>query len=299
MEVVYSEFVKNFGEQVLLNESMKNHTSFKIGGTADILFLPKNIDDICKAIDLCKKYDIIYYIMGNGSNLLVRDEGFRGVIIKISSAFKNYKITDTEIICQSGILLYDLAKILLNNELKGFEFAYGIPGTLGGAVCMNAGAYGGEIKDVLDKVTVLTENGEIINLYNENLELGYRTSSIQKNNFIVLDAKLKFIKGNKIDIKLKMDELMKLRRDKQPLNYPSAGSTFKRPPGYFAGKLIMDSGLQGYTIGEAQVSTKHCGFIINKGNATAINVLNLIEHIKATVFDKFNVVLEPEVKIIG
>lgn len=300
MDNKYYDFLNCFSkEQILLNEPMKNHTSFKLGGIADILFEPKNSDEIVLVVKKCKLLNIPYYIIGNGSNILVLDNGFRGVIIKISSNYKKTKIDDDKITCQSGILLSELAKVLLDSSLTGFEFASGIPGTIGGAVFMNAGAYGGEMKDIIISCKVLTNDGEVILLNNSELMLGYRTSIVQKNNYIVLETTLQLAKGDFNKIKEKMNELSTLRSDKQPLEYPSAGSTFKRPKGYFAGKLIMDSDLQGYTIGDAQVSKKHCGFIINKGNATSSDVINLINHIKVTVKNNFDVELEPEVRIIG
>jgi UDP-N-acetylmuramate dehydrogenase len=299
MDSVYDEFVTNFRDCILLNEPMKKHTSFGTGGCADLLFVPRKIKDISNAIHLCKSSGIQFYVMGNGSNLLIKDTGFKGIIIKISSNLKNYDISDTSITCESGILLCNLAKVALTNNLTGFEFASGIPGTLGGAVSMNAGAYGGEMKDVVSSSTVLTQDGDILTLSNQELKLAYRTSKVQQERYVVLKATISLAKGEYLQIESRMNELKEMRSNKQPLEYPSAGSTFKRPEGYFAGKLIMDSGLRGYSIGGAQVSEKHCGFIINKGTATATDILNLIEHITDTVYKKFNIQLEPEVKIIG
>lgn len=285
--------------KVLFDEPMNIHTSFKIGGKADIFIGLKDVNDLIFILDLCKKESIPYYIMGNGTNLLVKDNGFRGIIIQFFKGYNNILLEENNIITvQSGVLLSSIANFALKNSLTGFEFASGIPGTLGGAICMNAGAYDGEMKDIIMSVTAL-KNNEIIELPKDQLEFEYRNSIIQKENMIALSAKIKLNKGNYNDIQEKMKDLNKRRNEKQPVEIPSAGSTFKRPHGYFAGKLIMDSGLKGFCIGGACVSEKHCGFVVNKGNATANDVIMLIEHIKKTVNDKFNVTLHPEIKIIG
>ncbi len=278
---------------------MKKHTTFKIGGPVDIFISPSNKEQIKYALKICRENEIPFYLMGNGSNLLVRDKGFRGVIIQIFKNMSKVEITEDKVWAEAGILLSSLANKIKDNSLTGFEFAAGIPGTLGGAVYMNAGAYDGEIKQVLENAELLDENGNEIVLSNEELELGYRTSILQRNNYILLSARLKLKKGNKKEIEEKMNYLAQQRADKQPINMPSAGSTFKRPPGYYAGKLIMDSGLRGYCIGGAEVSQKHCGFIINKDNATAKDVIDLIEFVQGTVYDKYCVKMEPEIKIIG
>ncbi len=287
-------------KKLFYNEPMKNHTSFKIGGNADLLILPEDVSDIINILNICKKNNIPYYIIGNGSNLLVRDNGFRGVIIKIYNNFNNIKkVGENEIMAQSGALLSTLANEALANELTGIEFASGIPGTVGGGVFMNAGAYDGEMKDVIYTVDLLTDDLKIITLKNEEMDFAYRTSLPQKNGWIILSTNIKLEKGSYSQIKEKMKDLNSRRKEKQPLEMPSAGSTFKRPQNHYAGKLIMDSGLKGYCIGDAQVSEKHCGFVINKGNATAEDVINLIEHIKTTVINKFGVNLETELRIIG
>ncbi|KPU26957.1 UDP-N-acetylenolpyruvoylglucosamine reductase [Caloranaerobacter sp. TR13] len=293
-------FKERFSEsEILIDEPMKNHTSFKIGGPADILFIPKEIEQISQAVTLCKELDVDYFIMGNGSNLLVSDKGIRGVVIKISENLSNVKVKGNKIIAQSGILLSKLSKIALKYSLTGLEFASGIPGSLGGAITMNAGAYGGEMKDVVTLVRCIDEKGEIIEFTNEQMKFGYRSSIIDERELIVVEVEMELKNGNYEDIKKYMDELTQKRTSKQPLNLPSAGSTFKRPEGHYAGKLIEDAGLRGLRFGDAQVSEKHCGFVVNLGNATCNDVLTLIKVIQKTVRDKFGVELKTEVKIIG
>ncbi|GMQ60213.1 UDP-N-acetylmuramate dehydrogenase [Vallitalea sediminicola] len=286
-------------ENVGKDERMAKHTTFRVGGNADLFISPSNVNELSHAIKTCKTFNIPYYIIGNGSNIIVKDNGFRGAIIQVYKNFNNVTIEDNTITADAGILLSRLAKLIANESLEGFEFASGIPGTLGGAVYMNAGAYGGDMSKVIVSADVIDEKGDIITLSNEELKLGYRTSIIQQNNYIVLNAVLKCKKGNKEKIKRLIEELNSKRKEKQPLEYPSAGSTFKRPEGYYSGKLIMDSGLRGHQIGNAQVSEKHCGFIINKGTATADDIINLIDYVKNTVKDKYDVNLETEVRIIG
>lgn len=283
-------------EIVLKDEEMKNYTTFKIGGKVSALVQPRNIDEVKETVALCKTNDIPYYILGNGSNLLVADEGYNGVVIQIYKNLSHIKVEGDYIIAEAGALLSRIASEALKSSLTGFEFAHGIPGTLGGAVVMNAGAYGGEMKQVLVEATVMNEKGELLKVNEKALELGYRTSSIAKNNWIVLGAKLKLSKGDKESISATMKDFMGRRKEKQPLDKPSAGSTFKRPEGHFAGKLIMDAGLKGYKVGGAMVSDKHCGFIVNDGNATCEDVKALIKHVSEVVNERFNVVLEPEVK---
>lgn len=286
-------------EQILINEPMKNHTSFKIGGNASLIVLPYNIDEVKKIISLCKLNNICYYVMGNGTNLLVSDKGFNGVIIKLFNNFSWIKKIDECVIkASSGVLLSNVSNFAMKNCLTGLEFAFGIPGTLGGAICMNAGAYDGEMKQVVKTVTVLKDD-EIVVLDNEMCNFEYRNSSILQQKMIVLEVEMLLKQGEQNKIKEKMDNLIKLRKQKQPLEYPSAGSVFKRPINNFAGKLIMDAGLKGKTIGGAAVSEKHCGFIINKNNATCMDVLSLIEFIVFEVENKFNIKLEKEVRIIG
>ncbi len=297
-ELIFLNEFKNNLKNVVFNETMKKHTTFKIGGNADIFIVPENIDEVVKSIDLCEKNNIPYYILGNGSNLLVGDKGFRGAIIQIFKNLSKIEVCGNIIKAESGALLSAISKKALENGLCGLEFAAGIPGTLGGGICMNAGAYGGEMKDVISKVTVL-KDGKIFEISGYQADFQYRNSRILKEGMIVLDAELVLKEGDFNEINAKMMEFNKLRSEKQPLDFPSAGSTFKRPEGYFAGKLIMDSGLRGYAVGGAAVSEKHCGFVINKGGATAEDVLRLIENVKNIVYDKFNVVLEPEIRIIG
>jgi len=286
-------------ECVLLDEPMKKHTSFKIGGPADIMVIPESIEEIKLAIEVCKKNNAPYFIMGNGSNLIVRDKGMRCVVIKIADKLKDVTINKNIVVAQAGILLSTLSKKIMAESLIGFEFASGIPGTLGGAITMNAGAYGGEMKDVVKGAKVLDENGEVKYFSLEELELGYRTSIVQTKGYIVLEVHLELEKGNYEDILGITRDLTEKRTTKQPLHLPSAGSVFKRPEGYFAGKLIQDSGLKGERVGDAQVSELHSGFIVNVGNAAAKDVLGLIALIQNTVREKFNVELQTEVRIIG
>lgn len=286
-------------ENIFVHEPMSKHTSFKTGGYTDYLVLPESKEQLKNIMDIVLKNKIPYYIMGNGTNLLVTDEGFHGVIIQIYSKMCHVLVEDEIVEAKAGALLSVIASKALENNLTGFEFASGIPGTLGGAICMNAGAYDGEMKDILICAEVMTPEGEIKTLSAQELKLSYRHSIIPENNFVVLSGKIKLKKGNEKEIKEKMLDFSNRRREKQPLTYPSAGSTFKRPEGYFAGKLISDSGLKGYRIGGAQVSEKHAGFIINENNATAKDILDLIQYCQKTVYEKFHVTLNTEVKIIG
>lgn len=281
-----------------LDVPMSEHTYFKVGGPADIMVTPSTKDKVIEVINLCKAENMPYIIIGNGSNLLVRDGGIRGVVIKLS-ALNNIIVNEEDIIADSGALLSDVSKKALEFSLTGFEFACGIPGSVGGAVFMNAGAYDGELCNVISEALVIDENGNLKVLNNSELELGYRTSAVMTNGYVVIQAKFKLKKGAYEKIKGRIDELTARREDKQPLEYPSAGSTFKRPVGHFAGKLIQDAGLKGFCIGGASVSEKHSGFIINKDHATANDILNLIMHVQRTVKDMFGVDLSPEVRIIG
>lgn len=297
---VYKDFLNKVSpENILIDEMMKNHTSFKIGGPADIMIFPESIDEIAFTIKYCKENKINYYIIGNGSNLLVRHKGIRGVVIKIADNFNEVVMEGTKVKAKSGLLLSRLSKLIMKESLEGFEFASGIPGTLGGAVAMNAGAYGGEMKDVVTGASVLDNEGNVIYLDKEELKLGYRRSVVQEKNYIVLEVDMELNKGDYEKIKSITDDLTKRRTSKQPLHLPSAGSTFKRPVGHYAGKLIEDSGLKGVRVGDAQVSDIHCGFVVNLGNATYEDVYNLIKLIQKVVKDKFGVELETEVKIIG
>ena len=286
-------------DRVLVDEPMKRHTTFRIGGPADFFLLPSTVDEVRGILEICCEEELPYFILGNGSNLLVSDKGYRGVIIQLYRNFSNISVEGNEICASSGALLSQIAAAARNASLTGFEFAGGIPGTLGGAVFMNAGAYGGELKDVLKEAVVMTEQGEILTLPVEKLDMGYRTSRIKKAGYLVLEARLVLEQGDMDKIRDTTKDLTEKRVSKQPLEYPSAGSTFKRPEGYFAGKLIMDAGLRGYQVGDAQVSEKHCGFVINKGNATAADVLTLIENVREKVQEQFGVTLEPEVKFLG
>lgn len=287
------------GENVRRQEPMSLHTTFRIGGPADLFVTPGSIQAVADSIRICKKTQTPYAVIGNGSNLLVSDTGYRGVIIQIGRNLNQVSVNGEEIRAQAGAMLSVIAKTALSESLTGFEFASGIPGTLGGAAVMNAGAYGGEMKDVLTEVTVLTREGEIRTVPAEKLEMGYRTSLAAKNGWIILEAVLKFQKGDAEAIRGRMEELKMQRVTKQPLDLPSAGSTFKRPEGYFAGKLIMDAGLRGFTVGGAQISEKHCGFVVNKGGATAEDVRNLICAVQKKVQEDAGVKLEPEVKFLG
>lgn len=286
-------------ERVLIDEPMKKHTTFRVGGNADYFVMPRTTEEVQQVVALCKKENLPYYILGNGSNLLVGDKGYRGVIIQIYREMNEISVEGEYIRAQAGALLSKVGSVALEAGLAGFEFAAGIPGAVGGAVVMNAGAYGGEMKDILSSATVLTDEGKILKLTNEELELGYRTSIIAKNHYIVLDAEYRLQRGDKAEIRAKMDELKTKRVTKQPLEFPSAGSTFKRPEGYFAGKLIQDAGLRGFQVGGAQVSEKHCGFVINKGDATAADIVELMRQVSEKVFQEFGVTLEPEVKRLG
>ncbi|MGE5630456.1 MAG: UDP-N-acetylmuramate dehydrogenase [Caulobacteraceae bacterium] len=286
-------------ENIKYNEPMKNHTSFKVGGPADILIEPDNVEELVLAIKKLRKGNIPYYIIGNGTNLLVSDKGIRGAVVKIGEKFGRIDISGDRIISESGVLLSTLSKIAAKNSLTGMEFASGIPGALGGAATMNAGAYGGEMKDIVEWVEVLDRNLKLKRLTNGEMNFGYRKSVVEPNKYIVVRACIKLEKGNPDEIYGIMAELTERRKNKQPLHLPSAGSTFKRPEGYFAGKLIEDAGLKGYSVGGAQVSTLHSGFVVNNGDATAQDVYQLIRNVQKTVLEKFGVKLETEVKILG
>lgn len=286
-------------DRVFTEEAMSQHTTFKIGGPADYFLMPDKGEDVGRVIKICKEKEIPYFILGNGSNLLVGDGGYRGAVIQIYRNMSSVTVEGNEITAQAGALLSAVAAAAKNASLTGFEFAGGIPGTIGGAVVMNAGAYGGEMKDVLTEVTVMNAEGDIFTLPTEELELGYRTSIIKTAGYIVLEAKIRLKEGDLEVIRETMKDLTIRRTTKQPLEYPSAGSTFKRPEGYFAGKLIMDSGLAGYQVGGAQVSEKHCGFVINAGGATARDVRTLMDNVRDIVYKKYGVALEPEVKFLG
>ena len=284
---------------VRYDEPLKSHTTFKIGGNCIALIEPREISDIIEAVKICRKNNIKFFVIGNGSNLLVPDEGYNGVIIKLKSEFSKIEVEGDYLIVNSGAKLSEVYTVAYENSLTGFEFASGIPGTIGGAIYMNAGAYGGEMKDIVESVEVLDlDNFELRELKNEELEFSYRKSIIQRTNYIVTTIKLKLQKGNKEKINAVYEDLRERRNSKQPLNFGSAGSTFKRPEGHFASKLIEDAGLKGYHINDAWVSEKHSGFIVNKGNASFKEVMELIEYVQKVVFEKFGVKLETEVRIL-
>lgn len=293
-------FAEKCGATVVKDAPMKKYTSFRCGGNASVLVIPTSIDSLKKIIDFCNSKGVKPLIIGNGSNLLVTDNGINGVVIKIGSDISKIELIDeTTIRCEAGASLKSLCMFALDNSLSGLEFAYGIPGTVGGAVYMNAGAYGGEMKDVLVSTTHIDSDGNFGELTQENLNLVYRGSAYTDSDYTMVSATMKLKKAHKNDIKEAMDDKLQRRKDKQPLEYGSAGSTFKRPTGYFAGALIEQSGLKGYTVGGAQVSEKHAGFVINKNNATATDVINLIRDVQRIVYEKHGVLLETEVKIIG
>ena len=299
-EFIYKQLLNILDEdKIKVDEPMKKHISFKVGGPADFLVKPNTEEELSKLIKFANKENIQFIIIGNGSNLLVRDGGIRGIVIELSDNFNNYEIEGNKIKAQSGALLAVLGRNAMKNSLTGFEFAAGIPGSLGGALAMNAGAYGGEMKHIVKSVRLMDMDGNIHELSNEEMEFDYRKSILSRERYIVLSAIIELEKGNYDEIKEKMADFTQRRVTKQPLSLPSAGSTFKRPPGYFAGKLIEDSGLRGLTLRGAQVSEKHCGFVVNLGNATAKDILDLIYVVKSTVNAKFGVILEEEVKILG
>ena len=287
------------GEHIFLNEPMKKHTTFQVGGNADCLILIEKEEEFVSLIRYLNQIEIPYLVLGNGSNLLVSDEGFRGIVLKTKGSFTEIKVDGEQVTAQAGALLSQVARAAYEHGLTGLEFAAGIPGTVGGAVVMNAGAYGGEMAHVVEMVQVVDKFGEILTMDNASMEFGYRKSAIKNQPFVATQATFKLQRGDKEQIKAKMDELAAARREKQPLEFPSAGSTFKRPEGYFAGKLIMDAGFRGYTLGGAQVSEKHCGFVINKGNATAQDISDLMKEVSDGVYEKFGVRLEPEVIRVG
>lgn len=286
-------------DNVKLQEPMSKHTTFRIGGPADFYLCPHSTKEVQQTVQICKEENLPYFILGNGSNLLVSDKGYRGAIIQLWKNFSDISVKDCCITAKAGALLSKVAAEALEEGLTGMEFASGIPGTIGGAVFMNAGAYGGEMKDIIKEVKVLDDQGEVRVLSNEEMKLGYRTSIVKEKGYTVLSAVLQLKKGDASVIRETMEDLKNRRTSKQPLDMPSAGSTFKRPEGYFAGKLIMDSGLRGFSVGGAQVSEKHCGFVVNKGGATAEDVTALIREVQRRVKEKFGVELETEVRFLG
>lgn len=299
MDTFYKELENICGTgNAALNEPMSRHTTFRVGGPAKYFVTPENVESLKKVIGLCKSSGEKYFVIGKGSNLLVRDEGFDGLIIRLGEKLATVSAEGERLKAESGVSVITLALAARDLGLSGMEFMYGIPGSLGGACAMNAGAYGHEIKEIIKNVSVLTPDGRILVLSNEELGLGYRKSVILDEGYIVLEADLKLSFGDSQAISAAMEDYMSRRRAKQPLEFPSAGSTFKRPEGFFAGRLIEEAGLGGCRVGGAMVSEKHCGFIINYDNASASDVLRLMEHVRDVVREKFQVELEPEVKII-
>ena len=299
-EFIYKQLLNILDEEsIKVDEPMKKHISFRVGGPADFLLKPKTEEELSKVIKFVKEESIPFIVIGNGSNLLVKDGGIRGIVIELSDNFNNYEIEGNIIKAQSGALLSILGRNALKSSLTGIEFAAGIPGTLGGALAMNAGAYGGEMKQIVKTVRLMDREGNIFELSNEEMKFEYRKSILTTSDYIVLSAVIELQPGNADEIKETMSDYANRRSTKQPLNFPSAGSTFKRPEGYFAAKLIEDSGLKGLTLRGAQVSEKHSGFVVNLGNATAKDILDLIYIVKNIVNSKFGIMLEEEVKILG
>lgn len=286
--------------KIKYNESMKNHTTMKVGGNCDIMVFPETIEDIKNILKVVKKENLEYYVIGNGSNVIVPDDGIHALVIKIASKFSNIEIKDNKIKVLSGCSMPKVAYVAKENSLKGFEFACGIPGTIGGGIRMNAGAYGSEIANILEDVTYINEDGEIKTISKDKINFSYRHSIFAENkHLIIISATFNLEYGSKNEIENIMKTNMDLRKSKQPLEYPNSGSIFRRPDGYFVGKLVDDSGLRGYTIGGAQVSEKHTGFIVNKNNATYNDVVDLIHYIQKVVYEKFNVKLQTEVEVLG
>ena len=286
-------------QNVLTDEPMCDHTTFKIGGKADVFVSIINEHEILRLLELLRSRQIPFFILGNGSNILVSDEGYRGVIIEIGSAYSGVRMLDDIVIAKAGTTMAKLSHFAMENDLTGLEFASGIPGTVGGGIIMNAGAYGGEMRQITYRVKAVTPSGEVIYLSNADMEFEYRNSKAKKEGYIILQAEFRLHRGEKSVIEGIMRDLAKKRRDKQPLEYPSAGSTFKRPQGYYAGKLIADAGLKGLSVGGAQVSEKHAGFLINTGSATAADMYELINQVRTKVKEAYSVVLEPEVIFLG
>ena len=299
-QFIYKELLNILDEKnIKVDETMKKHKSFKVGGTADFLVKQKTEEELRNVVEFAKKENVPFIVIGNGSNLLVKDGGIRGIVIELSDNFNNYEIDGNIIKAQSGALLAIIGRNAMKNSLTGFEFAAGIPGTLGGALAMNAGAYGGEMKQVVKTVRLMDRDGNIFELSNEEMKFEYRRSLLTTKDYIVLSAVIELQPGNVEEIKEIMADYSNRRSTKQPLNFPSAGSTFKRPEGHFAAKLIDDCGLRGLNLRGAQVSDKHCGFVINSGGATAKDILDLMFIVKSTVNAKFGIMLEEEVKILG
>ncbi len=299
-EAVYEYIRANVPEEdILTEEPMSRHTTFRIGGEAACFIRISSEEQLRKLIPYFENVGVEYFVLGKGSNLLVGDKGYPGVILQISDACQQIEAEGNRLQVQAGAALSKVAFFAMERGLEGLEFAAGIPGTVGGGVVMNAGAYGGEMKQVVESVRVLSSEGEILTLDNDTMEFGYRTSIIRNRNFTVLSVTFQLREGNREEIRARIEDFQKRRMEKQPLNYPSAGSTFKRPEGYFAGKLIMDAGLRGFQIGDARVSDKHCGFVVNVGKATARDVTDVIEEVQEKVRERFGVSLEREVIYLG
>ncbi len=301
---MYTDFLEHLTsfmekEDIKINEPMSKHTSFRVGGPAKVFLAVRSEEILSKVLQALSDRKLPYFVLGNGSNLLVSDSGYDGVMVYLAEEFAGIEIQGNEIKAGAAAFLGKIARRALEEELTGLEFAAGIPGSLGGGIVMNAGAYGGELSQVVTKVRAMNAVGNVILLEKNELLLGYRTSIFKMQPFVVLEVTMELQKGDKINISAKMNEYTKARVEKQPLEYPSSGSTFIRPEGYFAGKLIMDAGLRGFSVGDAQVSEKHCGFVINKGNATATEIHTLMDVVTQKVKEQFGVELEPEVILLG
>lgn len=301
MSKAFIDFLESIvaAENILLEEPMHKHTTFRVGGPAEVFVTVENKEQLEKIIKYLNLVERPYFILGNGSNLLVGDKGYRGVIIRLGGEFNTLKTEGTLLTAGASVLLSAAARAAMENGLTGMEFASGIPGSIGGGVKMNAGAYDGEMRQIVESVQVMYKDGSILDLDNETMEFGYRNSVIKNRPYVVLQVSLRLQPGNREEILARMNELAARRKEKQPLEFASAGSTFKRPEGYFAGKLIQDAGLKGYRVGDAMVSEKHSGFVINAGAATASQVRQLMQDVDAIVYEKFQVHLEPEVRLIG
>ena len=297
--MIYEQLRQQMDESLLQkDESLAKYTSFRVGGPCDCMVTPRTPEELAMALKACRENGIPYFILGNGTNVIALDEGYRGAVIHIGKAFSDISCEGNVITARAGALLAAVSKRACDQDLTGLEFAGGIPGSVGGGIVMNAGAYGGELKQVVTRVTAMDPEGKIRTYSGEECGFGYRKSIFQQNGQIVLEAVFELQPGDPEEIRAVMEDLMHRRNTKQPLNYPSAGSTFKRPEGYFAGKLIEDSGLKGVSVGGAAVSELHAGFVINKGDATAADILALMELIRNTVYDNYHVMLQPEVRLI-
>ncbi len=286
-------------EDVMRNEPLKKHTTFRVGGEAEVLIKISQREQLLRLVPFFKKLEIDFFIIGNGSNVLVSDKGYQGVVLQIGERMDEVSVDGNRITVQAGALMSKTAAIAMDHNLAGMEFASGIPGTVGGGIMMNAGAYGGEMEQITESVLIMDEAGELMELNHDTMEFGYRTSVVKNRPYIVLEAVLGLQPGDAEEIRAKMKRFAAERREKQPLEYPSAGSTFKRPDGHYAGKLIMDAGMRGFRIGGACVSEKHCGFVINRGNATAADILEVIKEVQDRVYERFDVILEQEVVCLG